>query len=158
MMHGPRPVVSNTAAMTPATTQKPLTQQRRAVATAPVTVRTRHLGPISRGSVVVDGHHRDRRQQIIDQRWGGTLMRHSFSSRPIAIHPGSMLLPGTRGLLVALPSRSQGLLARLRGAATVAVDLSPVAAAADDHLTAAASTYEQAARCSLDLPSVADAA
>jgi hypothetical protein len=68
MMHEPRPVVSSAAAMTPAATQEPLTQQRRAGPTAPVAVRTRLPGLISRGSVVVSGRYRDRRQQIIGRR------------------------------------------------------------------------------------------
>ena len=80
-----------------------------------------------------------------------------FLPRPPAARPGGMHPPTALARLVALASRAQGLQARPRSAAVVAVNLPPVAAAADDHLSAAAGTDEQTTRFVLRLPGVADA-
>ena len=84
-------------------------------------------------------------------------MRHFLLPRPVAAHPRGMPPPATLARLVAPTGRLQGLSARPRSAAVVAVDLAAVAAAADDHLAAATGAQEQAAGCSLGLPCVADA-
>ena len=68
MASGLRPVMSNTDAMTPAATQEPLTQQRRAATTTPVAVWPRRLTPVGGESIITHGRHRDRRQQIIGRR------------------------------------------------------------------------------------------
>jgi hypothetical protein len=88
-------------------------------------------------------------------------MRHFLLSRPIAAHPGSVPPSATLACLIAPTGRLQGPSPRPRGAAfvdAVAVDLSSVAAAANDHLAAATGAQEQAARYSHGLPGVADAA
>ena len=70
MASGPRPVVSNTAAMTPAPTQEPLTQQWRAATTTPIAVWSGQPKPGSGGSIVTHGRDRDRPQQITRARRG----------------------------------------------------------------------------------------
>jgi hypothetical protein len=85
-------------------------------------------------------------------------MRHFLLPRPVAVHPGGVPPPATLARLVEPTGRLQGPLPGPRGAAAVAVDLPTVAAAADDHLTAAIRTQEQTARRSLKLRGVADAA
>jgi hypothetical protein len=66
----PRPVVSNTATMTPAATQEPLPELRQAATAAPVAVRSRRPAAVSRGSIVGRERHRVRRQQIIRRQRG----------------------------------------------------------------------------------------
>src|ERR1700689_379396 len=83
-------------------------------------------------------------------------MRHSFLSRPVAALQRGGHSVAARGLLVALPGRDDGLPSGMRGAAVVAVDLATVAAAADDHLIAAARAHQQAAGDRLGLRCVAD--
>jgi hypothetical protein len=70
MASWPRPVVSNTAAMTPAPTQEALTQQWRAATTTPIAVWSGQPKPGSGGNVVTHGRDRDRRQQITRARRG----------------------------------------------------------------------------------------
>jgi hypothetical protein len=70
MVPGLRPIVSHTNAVTPAATQEPLTQQRRAATTTPVAVWPRQPNPGGSESIVTHGRHRDRRQQIIRRRLG----------------------------------------------------------------------------------------
>ena len=65
MASGPRPLVSNAAAMTPAATQEPLTEQGSAAAAAPVAVRTRWPRPFGSRTLVARDRRRVRRQQII---------------------------------------------------------------------------------------------
>ena len=120
-------------------------------------VRNRDLRPINRGDAVARGRRRVRRQQIIRRRRRGTVMRHFFSL------PGAIatLSVGMRPLaatarLIALACVPDGLAARLRGAAGVAVDLPSVATAADDHLRTTASAQEQTARYRPGLLAVAD--
>jgi hypothetical protein len=84
-------------------------------------------------------------------------MRHYFTSGPVAAHPGGMRAPATKGPLIAPACLSDGLTARPRGAAVAAVDLAPVAAAADDHLATATRTQEQTALSRFGLSTVADA-
>jgi hypothetical protein len=67
-------------------------------------------------------------------------MRHYFSPGPVTAHPGGMHLATATGLLVALPGREDVLPPRPGGTASRAIDLPPVAAAADDHLRTAAGT------------------
>ena len=85
-------------------------------------------------------------------------MCHFLLLGPPAAHPRGVPPPATLARLVAPASRLQGLSARPRSAAVVAVNLAPVAAAADHHLAAATGAQEQAAGCSLGPPGVADAA
>jgi hypothetical protein len=86
------------------------------------------------------------------------VMRHFLLPRPPAAHPGGVHPAATMARLVAPP----GLLDRpspsLPGAGASAVDLTAVAATANDDLVAASGAQEQAARSRLGLPCVAEQA
>jgi hypothetical protein len=79
-------------------------------------------------------------------------MRHFLLSRPVATHPGGVSQPAKLARLIPPTSRLQGSFPCPRSAPAVAVDLPPVAAAANDHLAAAASAQEQTTRCNPGLP------
>ena len=83
-------------------------------------------------------------------------MRHYFSPCPVAAHPGGMGTPPERACLVAPASILLRTAARLCSTAMAAVDLPPVATAADDHLATAAGTQEQTPQRQLGLPIGAD--
>jgi hypothetical protein len=72
-------------------------------------------------------------------------MRHFLSPRPPAAHPGSVHAAATMARLIALPRLLDGPLPGLFGTATGAVDLTAVAATANDHLLAAPGAQEQTA-------------
>ena len=84
-------------------------------------------------------------------------MRHYFLPGAITAHPQGMGPPAGKARLVALGGGSQGLPARPPRAVAAAIDLAAVAAAADDHLAAAAQTQKQPARDRFALSRVADA-
>src|SRR5277367_6048718 len=94
------------------------------------------------------------------------LARHSNASAagtfrplcPIPRHPGGVCRATSPGLLPAPAGTVQRLPARLFGTIPVAVDLSAIAAAANDHLTAAPSAHKQTARPCTGLPVIAAAA
>ena len=161
------------AAMTPAAAQEPLTEQQRAGAAAPVAVRSRaaSLGRPGRRRRVWPGH-RGRRQQITVDRRGSTVMRHfllpplrwhsngcavgTFSQlRPPTAHPGRVHAAATMARLVAPPSLPDRVSPRLPGTATGAVELTAVAATANDHLLAATGAQEQTTRGRISLTCLA---
>ena len=72
-------------------------------------------------------------------------MRHFLLPRPPTAHPGSLHAAATMARLVALPGLLDGPLPGLFGTAAGAVDLTAVAATANDHLLAATGTQEQTA-------------
>ena len=65
---------------------------------------------------------------------------------PIPGHPGGMCRAASPGLLPASACTVQRVPARLSGAIAVAIDLSAIAAPADDHLAAAPPAHKQTAR------------
>src|SRR4051812_2627400 len=145
MASGSRWVVSCTAAMAPAPTQKPLTQQWRAATTTPMAVWPGRPEPGGEGSIVTHGRNRDRGEQTTRRRRGGTVMRHFLLSRPVTAHSGGVPPPAMRARLISPPSRLQGPLPCPGSAAAVTVDLPPIAAAANDYLASAAGAQEQTA-------------
>ena len=84
-------------------------------------------------------------------------MRHFLLSRPVATHPGGVPQPAKLARLIPPTSRLQGSFPCPRSAPAVAVDLPPVAAAANDHLPAAADAQKQTTRCNPRLPCAAAA-
>jgi hypothetical protein len=85
------------------------------------------------------------------------MMRHYFLPGAIMAHPEGMGPPAGKARLVALGGCSQGLPARLPRAVAAAINLAAVAAAADDHLAAAAQTEKQPARDRFALSRIANA-
>ena len=73
-------------------------------------------------------------------------MRHFLLPRPPAAHPGSVHAAATMARLVAPPGLLDRSLPGLFGTATGAVELTAVAATANDHLLAATGAQEQTAR------------
>jgi hypothetical protein len=70
-------------------------------------------------------------------------MRHFLATRPVATRPHSMGQPPTTAGLVASSGGPQAAVASVRRTIAGAVDLPPVAAAADQHLAATARAHEQ---------------
>jgi hypothetical protein len=74
-------------------------------------------------------------------------MRHVFLPGPIAAGTRCMGQATAATTLITAASRALGMPACLRGTPARAVDLAAIAAAADQHLSLAAHTYEQPRRC-----------
>lgn len=70
-------------------------------------------------------------------------MRHFLAARPVATRPHRMGQSPTMAGLVAPSSGPQAAVASTRRTIASAVDLPPVAAAADQHLAATARAHEQ---------------
>ena len=145
---GLRPVVSSAAAMTPAAAQEPLTEQMAGSARP----HQWQCGPGGRSrsagaACVARGRHRE--PAPADHRLAARVNRDaSLSSAAPAsgVHPRGMPPPATMARLVAPPGAAGCLAPGLRGAVAGAVDLTAVAATANDHLAAAAGAQEQTAR------------
>jgi hypothetical protein len=71
-------------------------------------------------------------------------MRHFILAAAIAAHPFCVRKPAVATALIALSGLAQAGLARNLGAATVAIDLSAVATAANDDLRPAAGAHKEA--------------
>jgi hypothetical protein len=78
-------------------------------------------------------------------------MRHIFSACPVASLPRGMTLPPFRTFLVTLSGALQRVAPRFLGTASDTVDLTTIAAAADDHLDATVRAQEQPSGCDLTL-------
>ena len=70
-------------------------------------------------------------------------MRHFLAARPVATRPNSMGQPPTTAGLVAPSGGPQAAVTSMRRTIACAVDLPPVAAAADQHLHPTARAKEQ---------------
>jgi hypothetical protein len=86
---------------------------------------------------------RVRRHNIIRRPWRGTLMRHVLLPGAPATRPYRMGQPTATARLVALTGRAPGVISRRLCTPAGAINLAAVAAAADQHLSAATRTHEQ---------------
>jgi len=86
------------------------------------------------------------------------VMRHFLLPCPPAAHPGRMHAAATMARLVAPPCLPDRVSPSLPAAATGAVELTAVAATANDHLPAATGAQEQATGGRISLACLADAA
>ena len=73
-------------------------------------------------------------------------MRHVFLPSPVTAGTRRMGEAAAAACLVAPPCRALGMAPGLMGAVSSAVDLAPVAAAADEHLDAAAGAEKKPGR------------
>src|SRR3984885_4192693 len=137
------PVVSHQAATIEAAAQELPTDEFRAATPAPMAVRCRVPGPLRRDRCVARDRRRAGRQQIIQRRRGGPVMRHILAARPIATRPIGMREPPPTAGLIAPPGSTLRAMPGSRGAVSGTVDLPAIATAADQALGAATGTHKQ---------------